>query len=128
MSGEIKKRKQEDGRPLKISDEEIEEKLYKCLGNISMTARTVDMSRQWLKERIDRSPRLTFVLKDAREAIIDIAEIKLVSAIESGEPWAVAMVLKTIGKSRGYSEKIEQEITGSVGVTIIDDVGGRRDQ
>jgi hypothetical protein len=31
----------------------------------------------------------------------------------NGEPWAVAMVLKTIGKSRGYVER--QEVTGADG-------------
>ena len=34
----------------------------------------------------------------------------------NGEPWAVAMVLKTIGKHRGYVER--QEVTGADGGSI----------
>jgi len=50
---------------------------------------------------------------NARGELIDISEQKLRAAVMNGEPWAVAMVLKTLGKSRGYVER--QEVTGADG-------------
>ena len=53
----------------------------------------------------------------AREELVDIAEIRLRVAINNGEPWAIALVLKTMGKNRGYTER--HEITGADGDSII---------
>ena len=54
---------------------------------------------------------------NARGELIDISEQKLRAAVMNGEPWAVAMVLKTIGKHRGYVER--QELTGADGGAVI---------
>lgn len=66
---------------------------------------------------------------NARGELIDISEQKLRAAVMNGEPWAVAMVLKTLGKSRGYVERAER--TGADGgplqvgiVEIVKDYGG----
>ena len=53
---------------------------------------------------------------NARGELIDISEQKLRAAVMNGEPWAVAMVLKTLGKSRGYVER--QEVTGANGKPV----------
>ena len=108
------KRKKTDGRPLTITDEQIEETLYKCLGNVSSAAKMLGLSRQWLKQRIDRSNKLSSVLNESRDTIIDIAELKLIKAVESGEPWAISLILKTLGKVRGYSEKVDVNQTGNI--------------
>lgn len=62
-----------------------------------------------------------------KEAITDTAEIKLVSQIKSGEPWAVKFWLTTIGKDRGFTER--KEVTGAEGAPIefTLDIGGERD-
>jgi len=39
--------------------------------------------------------------------LLDATEEKLVAAIDNGEPWAIALVLKTLGKERGYVERQE---------------------
>ena len=38
---------------------------------------------------------------------MDISEQKLRAAVLNGEPWAIALVLKTLGKKRGYVERTE---------------------
>lgn len=42
-----------------------------------------------------------------REHKIDLAESKLVEAANAGQPWAITLILKYLGKTRGYSEKQE---------------------
>jgi hypothetical protein len=39
-----------------------------------------------------------------RERTTDIAELKLYQAIHDGQAWAIALYLKTQGRSRGYGE------------------------
>ena len=51
------------------------------------------------------------VIDDSRDELVDIAELALRSSVTSQEPWAVALVLKTLGKNRGYVER--QEVTGA---------------
>ena len=56
-------------------------------------------------------------VEHARGEVVDYAEQKLRPAILNGEPWAIAMALKTIGKSRGYVER--QEVTGADGGAVM---------
>jgi hypothetical protein len=37
----------------------------------------------------------------------DMSELKLFTAIQNNEPWAIAFYLKTKGKDRGYTERTE---------------------
>ena len=64
-----------------------------------------------------KSTAIREAVDNARGELIDISEQKLRAAVMSGEPWAVAMVLKTLGKSRGYVER--QEVTGAEGGHIV---------
>ena len=41
---------------------------------------------------------------------LDKAEARLFDAMERGEPWAIRMVLMTLGRSRGYVEKTVNEV------------------
>lgn len=86
----------------------IEEALKQTNGNVSLAARTLNVSRTAVYARIERSPKLRQILTESRESLVDIAETALRSAVLSGQPWAIALTLKTIGRKRGYTERIEQ--------------------
>lgn len=75
--------------------------------------------------RAKRVPSVQQVIDESREGLVDLAELSLRRAVvgdtKAGiEPagWAVALVVKTLGKDRGYIER--QEVTGKDGgeVTI----------
>lgn len=85
----------------------IEDTLQKSMGNISVAARSLGMTRNALYQRIRRTPQLKTILDDARESLVDVAESALYSAVTKKEGWAVCFTLKTIGKSRGYIERTE---------------------
>ena len=46
------------------------------------------------------------------------AVTSLKRAVINGEAWAVCFTLKTLGKSRGYVERVQQEISGRDGQAI----------
>lgn len=45
-----------------------------------------------------------------RENKIDLAESRLVEAANSGQSWAIALIVRTLGKNRGYTEKQEVDL------------------
>lgn len=90
--------------------------LVEMSGNISAVARKFGVSRSRVWEFITRRPDLQKVLSDTRETAVDHAESSLLRAILLGEAWAVAFMLKTQGKSRGYVER--QEILQNTKVTV----------
>ena len=69
---------------------------------------------------VDRYVRTYKICRDAldiaRDQTTDIAEGKLYLAIGKGEPWAIALYLRTQGRNRGYFER--QELTGAEGGPI----------
>ena len=91
--------------------DELEGALRASKGMVSVAAKTLNMTRSGLYDRINKSERLQTVVADEREAMTDTAELALHRAIVGGEAWAVCFYLKTQGKSRGYVER--QEVTGA---------------
>ena len=53
------------------------------------------------------SPESLAAMEREREVITDIAEDKLIDSIKNGENWGVTFWLRTIGKRRGFSERME---------------------
>ena len=95
-------------RKYKVS--EIEAALHKTQGAVTLAADLLGASFNTVKKYIDESPTLKDVLDHYRERRVDKAELKLEAAIMNGEPWAVSLTLKTLGKHRGYVERIEQDL------------------
>ena len=59
--------------------------------------------------RLKQSARLREVLDDQREEFLDIAEASLKRKVIEGDGWAVCFTLKTLGKARGYVERLQRE-------------------
>ena len=108
------------GRPVKFTNDEIEQALRESQGVLSLAAdklskiqpgRTV--TRQCLFLRIKNSTYLSDVLDDVRQRVIDFAEVKLIEAVRAGDLKAIMFFLKTQAKERGYIER--EEVTGAGG-------------
>jgi hypothetical protein len=67
-------------------------------------------------------PAVNDSLKEIREQTVDFAEMGLRERVKAGDGWAISMALRTLGRDRGYAEKIEtnqkHEITGKDGAPI----------
>ena len=94
--------------------EQIERAVRESRGLLSPAARKLGCERQTVENYVKRYPRIQIVIDEARDQLVDSAEIKLIEAIEKGgEQWAIALVLKTLGKKRGYVERTEQDVMHS---------------
>lgn len=65
----------------------------------------VDYTTLWRYSK--KYPAVQEAIDNQREAVTDIAELKLFQSIRRGEAWAVCFYLKTQGKRRGYVERME---------------------
>lgn len=97
---------------------QIEEALKKTAGNISQAAKTLNVSRNAIYDRIHNSPTLQTVLQNSREELVDIAESALLRGVIEGNMTAIIWTLKAspAAKARGWSER--QEVTGADGGAI----------
>lgn len=101
----------------KITVDGAREALLKCHGNVLRAALALKVTRQHLHHFINAHPELNDVRKEAKEALLDVAEGQLASLIHAGDIRAISLYLKTQGKDRGYTER--QEITGKDGGSIL---------
>lgn len=85
--------------------------LKKRRGLIYLAAKTLGCNPDTIHDRAKISPEVAACIKAARGELIDEAENRLWIALKKGEPWATALVLKTIGKSRGYVEKSDLDLS-----------------
>lgn len=100
--------------PIKRSDDEIEEALLAERGLVTYAARRLGYSMSSMRDRLAANPaRFGPILKDAREAMIDLAERSLQTKLDDGDLQATTFALRTIGRQRGYAERTE--LTGADG-------------
>ncbi len=96
------------------------EALEKSLGIVTTACKSVGIARQthyeWMKE--DNQYRLS--VEDVADMAIDFAESQLHKQIKEGEVTSTIFYLKTKGKKRGFVERTETELSGSVGTSTYD--------
>jgi hypothetical protein len=97
------------------------EALDKSLGIVSTAAKTAGIDRTthycWLKD----DPEYKAAVDQIQESVIDFAESHLYKLIKEGNPAANIFYLKTKGKSRGYIERQEVEVSGPKPLSWFDD-------
>ncbi len=98
--------------------EQIALALKASMGLVSVAAEKLKCSDSTVRTYIDRYPSVKQAQLDSREQMIDLAEASLVRAVRKGEGWAVALMLKTLGKSRGYVEKQELDVSGELNLNL----------
>jgi len=101
---------------MRVTNTRMLEAVKKNGGAVYLAARELGCAPNTIYNRMERVPSIKQAVEDARGEVVDYAEQKLRLAILNGEPWAIAMALKTIGKNRGYVER--QEVTGAEGGDI----------
>ena len=100
----------------KLTVDKVNVLIDEMMGNVSMVARTLNVSRTTLYNYINSHATVKQALDEAREKMIDNVESTLYSKALDGDTACMIFFLKTQGKSRGYVER--QEVTGADGNTI----------
>lgn len=99
-------------------------------GLVSYAARLLKCSPQTVRSYITRYPSVAKARFEAREELLDIAELSLYRKILEGEAWAIQFALSTIGKGRGYTKRDEHTSPAGKPVTftlVLDRPGGNDD-
>ena len=103
---------------MKTSPKQLIQSIKKHRGVISAVSKELGISCQAIYKRCEKNKNITAAIDEAREDLdvnlLDIAERKILAAVEDGAPWAVRYVLNTKGRARGWGEKTEIEHSGSV--------------
>jgi Winged helix-turn helix len=97
----------------RFSPEQVIAALQRSHGTITEAARTLGCSAQTVRNYVDRYEDVRAVLDDARDRLLDVTELQLYAAVQRGEPWAIRLVVTTLGHVRGYTSR--HEITGKNG-------------
>ena len=113
-------------RRLLFTDDQVAEALISTAGIRTDAAALLKCSRSTIKRYIDRSEVLARIESEVVEQLIDLAESKLVDAINVGNLTAIMFYLKTKGKHRGYTERhqVEGKDGGPVEVKARLDLSG----
>jgi len=104
-------------RTPKYSTAQIVEALRASHGLVTKAAEKLGCAASTIYERKRGEQAIQAVIDESREEIVDHAELALRSAVLDRQPWAVALVLRTIGRKRGYVER--QEISGPEGKELV---------
>lgn len=94
----------------KIPFEKVAEVYAKKAGNISSTCSSLGIDRTTFNAWREKYPKLSQLLNDVDESLIDFSESKLLEQISEGNLTAIIFHLKTKGKKRGYVESMEQNV------------------
>ena len=94
-------------RPQRFTEEQVAQAVMDAGGILTTAAQKLGCASCTVYEYLNRYPSLKDVLTEARESTLDFVESKLMKAIDDGNLTAIIFLLKTRGKSRGYSERGE---------------------
>ena len=81
---------------------------------MAVAAKLLGCTRWTIYNYIARHPTVKRAYEEQRQTIVDIAEGKLIAKLDAGEWPAIRYILSTLGRDRGYVERVEQQVSGSV--------------
>lgn len=110
------------GRPREHTDAEIADAIRGSLGILAIAAKRLGITRMGLWKRIAASPHLQEVRDEENERLGDLAESKLVALIEREDPHSIQFALRTRYGRRGWSEKMNVEVDGSVRMVVAEEI------
>lgn len=89
-----------------------------CQGNISRACKCVRITRQTYYDWREKDEEFKAKCESIEESLLDEGESALKQRMESGDTTAIIFYLKTKGKKRGYTEKKEVEMSGSLPLAV----------
>lgn len=75
-------------------------------GLMTVAAKNLGCTRKTLYNFVQRYPTVADVVSEEREHLADLAELGLRHHLYEKAPWAIAFVLKSLGRSRGYGDRL----------------------
>lgn len=103
------------------SMETVLEAIHGSAGIVSTIAKRLGVEWHTANERIQKYPEALKAFENEREGILDMAEATILTAIKQGDTGSAKWLLSTIGRKRGYGDKVELSGAdgGPVEISII---------
>jgi len=95
----------------KIRKNEVLQALAESLGNVSQACKAAGVSRQTFYRWKSEEKTFRDAVEEQNDVALDFAEQKLFELIAAGSERATIFLLKTRGKHRGYTERIEPKVS-----------------
>lgn len=95
----------------RFTKQQIAEALEKAAGFQTVAAQILKCDRMTIANYLKRYPELAEIHTNVVDTFLDKAELKLQGQIEKGNMAAIIFYLKTKGKTRGYVERVENELS-----------------
>lgn len=92
---------------MKLSIKKVKNAIKGSKGIITVVAKRTEVTRLALYKFLEKHPKLKEDIQEERERLVDVAETGLLVHLDQKAPWAIGLVLKTLGKERGYVERTE---------------------
>lgn len=83
--------------------------LVECKGLVYLAARKLGCHPRTVLRYKAKHKAVRDACETERGEIVDVAEVSLYKAVKAGKGWAVCFILKTLGKDRGYVQRVEVE-------------------
>lgn len=94
----------------RFTQQEMIDALTAARGLVSIASKRLGCSYDTVANYVRRYPKVRAVARNFRDQMSDVAELKFWEAIQRGDPWAIAMQLKTQARERGYIEQVDFNI------------------
>ena len=91
--------------------QQVIDALRAAKGLVSLAARQLGCDPDTVQLYCRRYSDVEAVKQEARIEILDEAELRLWAAIRRDESWAIAFALKTLGRTRGYGERLDLNVS-----------------
>ena len=105
-------------KPPQFSAAVMAEALRRTRGIYSAAAEQVGCNRETVANYVRRYESVRQAAEEGRSVLVDAAEGQLWTKVEAGEWPAIAFVLTTLGKERGYAPAQRHEVSGPEGAPI----------
>lgn len=98
----------------RYSQKQVAEAIRATRGLTTLAARRLGCDRSTVDNYCARYPAVRAAQDEARSQQLDITEAKLFAAIDAGELPAILFYLRTVGRRRGYGDRLEVDATVDV--------------
>lgn len=110
-----------------ITPERVAAALRESYGNAEWAAEIAGCDRDTITTMTLLHADVSAAREAGRARVIDLAERGLIQALEAGEWAAIRFTLATLGRERGYVERIERDDTGAHEVLLSRRIDGLTD-
>jgi hypothetical protein len=109
-----------------ITNKAMKKAIRASQGKVYLAAMALRCSPSTIYRRANEVKKIQSLIDSLRGQMVDEAENQLWIAVKSGKAWAVCFALKCLGKDRGYVERQETRIEGSMNSHVHHDAEALR--